>query len=137
MPNQFVEPNDIASRSTGFGIIPVQLWAGEAPKHTDTFPPAPGVSFEKYEVFSVNSAGQAIKFDPTAAPETADGANKPVGFTAQAFPVGAMGVAGYTSGAPNHEVLKWPESLDTYAKRRVAFLGTPMFIGELNRKPVV
>jgi len=133
MANTFVEPNDIAHRATGYGQIPIQLWAGEAPKHTDTFPPAPGVAFEKYEVFAVNAAGQAIKFDPAGS----DGAEKPVGFTAQAFAAGAKGVAGYTSGAPNHEVLKWPSSLDTYAKRRVAFLGTPMFIGELNRKPVV
>ena len=133
MPNTFVEPNDIAFRATGFGQIPIQLWAGEAPKVTQTFPPASGVAFEKYEVFAVDATGHAIKYDPAG---TAP-ANKPVGFTAQAFAAGAKGVAGYIAGAPNHEVLKWPASLDTFAKRQAVFLGTPMFVGQLNRKPVV
>lgn len=135
MAERVFEPNDLAGHWTGTGFRPAQLWAGESEKVTESRTLAAGVAFAKYEVYAVDSAtGNAIKFDPTA---TGDAATAH-GFAAQPTTTGTTYVQGYVSGSPNHEALLWPESLDTFEKRRAAFYGSRgMFVEKLNGKAPV
>jgi len=131
MAQEIYEPDDLAGSATWDGIKPQQLWAGEYQKHTSDgiAAGASTVVFQKYEVVALNRTnGQYIKYDPAG---TGD-ATTPVGFAAQPT-VGGGAIQVYDSGAPNHEALVWPSSLDTYEKRRLAFAypGSNIFVGRL------
>lgn len=131
MADRIFEPNDLAGSWKGTGFRPQQLWAGESEKVTESRVKAAGLSFAKYEVYAVDQDGSAIKFDPSAA-EGAPAA-KAHGFTAQPVGPESTYVQGYVTGSPNHEALVWPESLDTFEKRRAAFYGSRgMFVEKLN-----
>lgn len=131
MAQELYEPNDLAGNWSWDGIKPVQLWAGEYPKHTSSGKAAgaSSVVFAKYEVVAKNrTTGEFIKYDPAG---TGDAAI-PVGFTAQPT-VGGDSIQVYDSGAPNHEALVWPSSIDTFEKRRSAFAyaGSNIFVERL------
>lgn len=131
MAERIFETNDLAGSWYGTGFRPQQLWAGESEKVTESRPKAAGIAFAKYEVYAVDANGNAIKFDPAGAAP----ANKPHGFTAQPVTAESAFVQGYVSGSPNHEALVWPESLDTFEKRRAAFYESRgMFVEKLNGK---
>lgn len=132
MAQEIYEPDDLAGNWSYDGITPQQLWAGEYPKHTSSgiAGGASSVEFAKYEVVAYDgSADRYIKYDPTA---TGTAAATPVGFTAQPT-VGGGSIQVYDSGAPNHEALVWPASIDTFAKRKAAFAyaGSNIFVGRL------
>lgn len=117
-------------RRTMDGVRPLQLWAAEADKITESRKLAAGVKFADYEVYAVNAEGEAIKFDPAA---TDGHANKAHGFTCIRTTEGSQWVQGYVAGAPNHEVLVWPDSLNTFEKRRAVFYDSRgMFVSQLN-----
>lgn len=133
MVQEIYEPNDLAGNQSWDGITPQQLWAGEYPKHTSSGVAggANTVVYKKYEVVAFDKAtNQYIKYDPTAA--AGEAAATPVGFTAQPT-VGGGSIQVYDSGAPNHEALVWPASVDTFAKRIAAFSfpGSNIFVARL------
>lgn len=133
MVQAIYEPDDLAGNSNWDGVKPQQLWAGEYPKHTSSgiANGANTVEFKKYEVVAYDKAtDRYIKYDPAAAAGTA--AATPVGFTCQPT-VGGGSIQVYDSGAPNHEALVWPTSLDTFAKRKAAFAyaGSNIFVARL------
>lgn len=129
MATTVFEPNDLAGSFTQEGQRPLQLWAGEADKITEVFEKSNAAeTFKKYEVVAVGTEGRVIKFVPGEGT-----AGKPIGFIAQPISAEDASVAVYVGGYPNHEALVWPDALDTFEKRRAAFIGNgAMFIGKLN-----
>jgi hypothetical protein len=118
---------DLAGDTTLGTYTPVQLYAGEAPIVTFNYKTAAGVTLAKYEVFAVNSSGDAIKFDPAGSAP----ANKAVSIAMQPA-AAASSFPNIQAGAINHEALVWPASgIATYALRRAAFQGTPIHIMRL------
>jgi hypothetical protein len=133
MAQAIYEPDDLAGNSNWDGVKPQQLWAGEYPKHTSSGKAggASSVIYAKYEVVAYDAATDTyIKYDPTAA--EGEAAATPVGFTCQPT-VGGGSIQVYDSGAPNHEALVWPASIDTLAKRKAAFAyaGSNIFVARL------
>lgn len=134
MAEQNFEPYDLAGSWQWDGLKPVQVWAGESQKVTESRKLATGVTFAKYEVYSLNAAGEAAKYDPAAV----DGGGEPApeskahGFTAQPTTTGSSHVQGYVAGSPNHEALVWPVALTTFESRRAVFYGTGIFVEQLN-----
>lgn len=132
MAQEIFEPDDLAGNWSWGGVVPQQLWAGEYPKHTSSGAAGgSALTFAKYEVVAFDKAtGLYIKYDPTAAAGTA--AATPIGFTAQPTVSGGP-IQVYDSGAPNHEALVWPASLDTFAKRLAVFsyAGSNIFVARL------
>jgi hypothetical protein len=131
MVQAIYEPDDLAGNSNWDGVKPQQLWAGEYPKHTSSGVAggANTVEYKKYEVVALNKTnGHYIKYNPAGTGDE----TVPVGFTAQPT-VGGDHIQVYDSGAPNHEALVWPASIDTYDKRRLAFAyaGSNIFVGRL------
>lgn len=125
MATTVFEPNDLAGSFTQEGQRPLQLWAGEADKITEVFVKEDAAAtFKKYEVVALTAEGKVKAFD---------GTGSPAGFVAQPISAEDASVAVYVGGYPNHEALVWPGSLDTFEKRRAAFIGNgAMFIGKLN-----
>lgn len=124
--------DDLAGGQTLLGsTAPEELLAGEAKLVTDWAPvtTGEGVTFSKFEVFALNSAGSVVKYNPAASDTTAT----PVGILAQ--PIAAettTKVPYFVGGFFNHAALVWPASLTTLAARKEVFLRTPIEIGELS-----
>jgi hypothetical protein len=117
---------DLAGDSTLGTYTPVQVFAGEAPIVTYNRKTAAGVTLVKYEVYAVNAAGDAIKYDSAGSAP----ANVAVGIAAQAA-AAASNFPTYEAGAFNHAALVWPVAADTFAERRAAFARTPINIMKL------
>lgn len=130
MARTVYDTDDLAGYRTAEGQRPLQLWAGDAKIITEGFAKAnAGDTFSKYEVVAINADGKVIKYDGSGAGD----AGTPRGFLAQPIAADVQNVQVFTGGYPNHEALKWPAAMDTFDKRRHAFLGNgSMFIGKLN-----
>lgn len=131
MSRRVFDTDDIAGYRTQEGQRPLQLWAGDAKIITDAFLKAnAGDTFAKYEVVAINGEGKVIKFDPAASGKDD---TIPRGFIAQPVDASTAWTQVFIGGYPNHEALIWPASLDTFEKRRHAFIDSgSMFIGKLN-----
>lgn len=123
---EIYDRNDLAGSFRADGVRPLQLWAGESQKVTEARQVKDGIVFAKYEVYSIDGDGYAIK---------CTGNLKARGFTAQHVPADGTTLQGYIAGSPNHEALVWPSDLTTLEQRRAAFYGTGMYVGELKLNP--
>lgn len=130
MARTVFDTDDLAGYREQQGQRPLQLWAGDAQIITDAFQKANADdTFAKYEVIALDSNGRAIKYNPDGEGD----AKTPRGFIAQPIKAGDAHVQVFVGGYPNHEALVWPASLDTFEKRRQAFVNNgSMFIGKLN-----
>lgn len=116
--------NDLAGGGLIGQYTPEQLYAGEAPIVTDAAP-TKVADVKKYEVL-------VLEADGLRRPDIAGGdkGGQCVIAAQPAAEVGAQ-VPYFAAGKFNHEVLVWPEALDTYAKRRTFFHGTDIHIGHI------
>lgn len=125
--------NDLAGGGLVGQYSPELLYAGEAPIVTDAAPSLVD-DIEKYEVVVLTDTGiRKLDLDGDS------GAEPPVpGDTAAQCVIAAQPVAStghqvpyFAAGKFNHEVLVWPEALDTYEKRKAFFNGTDIHIGHI------
>lgn len=130
MARTVFDTDDLAGYREATGQRPLQLWAGDAKIITESFDKQNvAESFAKYEVVAIDADGKVIKHDPAGAGEAA----KARGFIAQPVDEKSAKVQVFTGGYPNHEALVWNAALDTFEKRRHAFVESgSMFIGKLN-----
>lgn len=119
---------DIAAGQTVLGtMVPVQLFAGEAPITTNDYVIDTGVTVVKYGVYALDAAGKVIVHNPGgAAPATT-----PRLIASQAGVAGDR-IAFFDGGNFNHTALVWHASLTTFETRRAAFASTGTIkIGQL------
>ncbi len=130
MARTVFDTDDLAGYREQQGQRPLQLWAGDAKIITDAFQKANADdTFSKYEVVALGSEGRVVKYNPDGEGD----AKIPRGFVAQPIKAIDTHVQVFVGGYPNHEALVWPASLDTFEKRRQAFVNNgSMFIGKLN-----
>jgi hypothetical protein len=102
----------------GTAGAPPQLFAGEAPIITDSAPAL--VAVQKWQLLSLTATG-VTTFDGTAASAVISAIGAAIG---QQVPY-------YDAGKFNHEVIVWPGTLDTLAKRKVALHGSMIHVGHL------
>lgn len=114
---------DLAAGGVEHGpYTPEQLFAGDSPIVTGNAPALAAVT--KYQVLKLTATG--VTGDLTgvttgdkcviAAQGAASGANVPY----------------FQAGFFNHAVLTWPATLDTLAKRKEFFTGTPIQVGAIS-----
>lgn len=114
--------NDLASGGVEHTpYTPEQLYAGEAPIVTNWAPAL--ADLVKYQVVLLTPTGLAEtgEFDGTV----------PAVITAQPALTG-QNCPYFAGGAFNHEMLVWPAALDTLAKRKAFFGGTPIQVYALH-----
>lgn len=116
--------NDLAGAGPVASFIPELLYAGDAPIHTDAG--ISGTALFKYEV-AKRTLGMTISRVANV------GADTGKDYVIVAQPISAAGVETpyFDAGNFNHAVLRWPADLDTLAKRKAFFQGTPIFIGHI------
>lgn len=114
---------DLAAGGVEHGpYTPEQLFAGDSQILTGNATALTAVT--KYQVLKLTNTG--VTSDLTGV-TTGD---KCV-IAAQAAASGAS-VPFYQAGSFNHAVLTWPAALDTLAKRKEFFMGTPIQIGAIS-----
>lgn len=116
--------NDLAGAGPVAAYAPELLYAGDAPIHTDA-----GISttaLVKYEV-AKRTLGTSIGRVANV------GADTGKDYVIVAQPITGAGVETpyFDAGHFNHAVLTWPADLNTLAKRKAFFQGTPIFIGHI------
>lgn len=119
--------NDLAGSNLNVGsYTPEQLYAGDAPIHTDAA--KAGTAISKYEVVkkSVTAGVWTVSRVATVGSDT----GKDYVIAAQPSATG-KDTPYFDAGNFNHAVLVWPSDLDTLAKRKAFFAGTPIFIGHI------
>lgn len=124
--------SDLAAGGVEHGpYTPEQLFAGDAPIVTGQAVAA--VDIDKYEVCVLTASGLTNVFDFVGDMDPAlvlptQGANCVI--AAQAALTGDN-CPYFSSGFFNHAMLTWPSALDTLAKRKAFFAGTPIQVGEI------
>jgi hypothetical protein len=123
--------NDLAGGTLHTGYTPEQLFAGDAPIVTGQSVAL--ADLDKYQVVVLTATGLSGTFDFVGDMDPAlvlptQGINCVI--TAQAGLTGAN-VPYFSSGYFNHAALSWPAALDTLAKRKAFFAGTPIQVGEV------
>jgi hypothetical protein len=141
-------PDITALGDTVAGFNPFDLYAGEAPVVTQSLTVASGLNLAQFTVVAMNTANEVVALDPTvdyiADTDTVAGGtvvdlklytSKPIGVLAYAINTtgGAAKATVFTSGFFNADVLVWPASLDTLAKRQAAVIGSPISVGTVQR----
>jgi len=124
--------NDLAGGRTLLGTTDFEeLFAGEAPVITDyaDIVTDGSTSFVKFEVVALDRTNnRIIKHVPGG---TGDQVTA-VGILSQPISISTTTQVGYFAGGFfNSDVLVWEASLNTFAKRKAAFVRTPVFIGTL------
>jgi len=100
--------NDIAGGRTVLGSTsPVQLYAGEGKITTTDYPIS--IAVVKYQVCSVDAAGQVVAFNASLGNLVIASQDNAVINDRMAF---------FDGGHYNHEALVWPGALVTYDQRR-------------------
>lgn len=128
--------NDLAAGGVEHGPMTIsQLFAGEAPIVTGHSVAL--ADLDKYQVVVLTATGlsETFDFDGSGTIGTA-GVVLPVQgincvITAQAATTG-QNVPYFSSGCFNHAALVWPTELDTLAKRKAFFAGTPIQIDSIH-----
>jgi|SRR5690554_1110598 len=125
--------NDLAGGGLVGSFEPEQLFAGEAPIVTDAAPTTVS-DVQKYEVLVLEATGLRrpdVVGDPEAEPPVLPDTGAKCVIAAQAVAKVGEQVPYFAAGKFNHEVLVWPDELDTYAKRQAFFLGSDIHIGHI------
>jgi hypothetical protein len=120
--------NDLAGSNLNLGsYTPEQLFAGDAPIHTDAA--KSGTVIAKYEVVKKTVASGVWTVSRVANV----GADLGKDYVIAAQPATAAGkdTPYFDGGNFNHALLVWPADLDTLPKRKAFFSGTPIFIGHI------
>lgn len=127
--------NDLAAGGTIYGPQTVeQIFAGDV--DTVTGQSVAITAVDKYQVVVLTASGLSETFDFDGSGTLGSpGMTLPVQgincvITAQAAGAGAA-CPYYAAGHFNHAALSWPVELDTLAKRKAFFAGSPIQIGEL------
>lgn len=122
-------PQKYAGNGNQGSYTPFDLFAGEKEIVHDRGQVAAGVAVQQFQILAKNANGEFILYDPTAAAP----ANKALCVAAYAKGSGEANrsLAVYVSAFFNHESLVWPASIDTVAKRKLAFEGTEIRVGTL------
>lgn len=129
--------NDLAAGGVVHGPMTItQLFAGEAPIGTNHSVAL--ADLDKYQVVVLTPTGLSETFDLVGDMDPAlvlptQGINCVI--TAQPALTG-QNCPYYTSGHFNHAALVWPAALDTLAKRKAFFAGTPIQIGSIHNAAV-
>ena len=135
-------PDMLAGSEDATPFVPFDLFAGDAPVITDNAMVASGQELAQFTVVAFNTSNQLVALDPAAtyiadADTVAGGgvalplySSKAIGILCQGVDStgGAVAAAFYRAGDFNHAALVWPGALDTLAKRRAAFAGTPISV---------
>lgn len=124
--------NDLAGGRTLLGVTDFEeLLAGDAPVTTDyaDIVTDGSTSFVKFEVVALDRTNnRIIKHVPGG---TGDQVTA-VGILSQPIGISTATQVGYFAGGFfNSDILVWEASLNTFAKRKAAFVRTPVFIGTL------
>lgn len=125
--------NDLAAGGVEHGPMTIsQLYAGEAPIVTGHSVAL--ADLDKYQVVVLTATGLSETFDFVGDMDPAlvlptQGINCVI--TAQAATTG-QNVPYFSSGCFNHAALVWPTELDTLAKRKAFFAGTPIQIDSIH-----
>lgn len=117
--------NDLAGGGDLGSFTPEQLFAGDAPIHTDAGISAGDIS--KYEVVK-RTAGVTL----TRTANTGSDTGKDYVIAAQPAVGVGVNVPYFDGGHFNHAALVWPANLSTLALRKAFFQGTPIFIGKIS-----
>lgn len=124
--------NDLAAGGVEHGpYTPQQLFAGESPIVTGASVALSAL--DKYQVVVLTPTGLSETFDFVGDMDPAlvlptQGSNCVI--TAQAAAEGAK-CPYFSSGNFNHALLSWPSALDTLAKRKAFFAGTPIQVNAI------
>lgn len=124
--------SDLAGGRTNLGSTDFEeLIAGDAPVVTDYADVVTDgtTSFQKFEVVALDTTNnRIIKHVPGGTGDQ----KVAVGFLSQPIPINSnTQVAYFCGGFFNSDLLVWEASLNTFAKRKAAFLRTPVFVGTL------
>ena len=125
--------NDLAAGGVEHGPYdPEQIFAGEGPIVTGAAPAL--ADLDKYQVVVLTPTGLSETFDFVGDMDPAlvlptQGINCVI--TAQAASNGQQ-CPYFSSGVFNHAKLSWPGALDTLAKRKAFFAGTPIQVRGLD-----
>lgn len=127
--------NDLAGGGDAGSYTPELLYAGSSDITTDAAPLIGTIDVDKYEIVVLTAAGirKFIDADPDAIPDPIEG-DVAASCVIAAQPVSGAGAdcPYFSAGKFNHAALVWPASLDTYAKRKAFFQGTPIHIGKIS-----
>lgn len=122
-------PQKLAGNGNNGTYTPFNLYAGEKEVVHDRAKVAAGVAVQQFQVLAKNANGELIIYDPTASAP----ANKAlcVALNAKASGETNRSLSVAVSAFYNHEALIWPATIDTLAKRKLAFEGTEIRVGAL------
>lgn len=126
--------NDLAAGGVEHGpYTPEQLFAGDAPIVTGNAPAL--ADLDKYQVVVLTNTGLSETFDQVGSGALGTNPVLPTQgincvITAQAA-LNGQNCPYFSAGYFNHAKLSWPAHLDTLAKRKAFFDGTPIKIGEI------
>lgn len=120
--------NDLAGSNLTLGsYTPEQLYAGDAPIHTDAA--KSGSVITKYEV--VKKSNVSGVWTVTRVANVGSDTGKDYVIAAQGATAAGKDTPYFDAGNFNHAVLVWPADLTTLAARKAFFGGTPIFIGHI------
>lgn len=123
---------DLAAGGTIVGSYqPVDLFAGDAEIVTEPGLVSAFLVLAKHTVVGqVTESGLLVAYNPFAA----DGSQVAFGILTQAVQGGSnQSVGVYTAGFFNADALVWPNSIASLMARKMAFKGTTIHIGSLNK----